>query len=450
MAVRTLVVVGRDFLRFFAMPNFVYESLTRAGQTRSGVVSAADRADAVRQLMGRGETATTIDLAQPEGKAGGTASRNGHASHRPIVEIEAKKASAFGSILMGRGNPSLSRAEMAQLMRELATALEAGLPLMQSLRTVRKQASGKAMPVILDHFIERVEAGDPLHTAARDYGRPFDDMIVGMLRAADASGKMSEVLHQLADLLERSVELRREVLGATLYPMIVATLIAASAVILITVLVPRLLGPLMEQANFRVPWPTQVLLSLAAFLSSYWIICVIAILGGAMAWRAWVNVPANRFKVDRLKLKSPLFGRLLRDVAVARFTRTLGTLVSAGLPILEALRITRNTLGNTALMDAIDQVQDQVTSGKSLADPLERSGLFPPLLVQVVNLGERSGRLESMLLHAAGAFDRNVATSVKLFTKALPPVLLIVMASLGGFVLAAILLPLLELQSMVR
>src|SRR5262249_6063810 len=161
----------------------------------------------------------------------------------PLFSLPAFKAK--------RGRPTLRRPEMANLMRELATALEAGLPLMQSLRTVRRQAHGKAMPVVLDHLIERVEAGDPLHMAARDFGPPFDDMIVGMLRAADASGKVSEVLHQLADLLERSVELRREVLGATFYPMIIATLIAGSAVVLITVLVPRLIGPLVGEVGFN-------------------------------------------------------------------------------------------------------------------------------------------------------------------------------------------------------
>lgn len=423
------------------MPTFNYQSLTRSGQTKSGNMTAQDRADAIRQLLGRGETATTIEVAQGEEKG---ASRG---YTKPVANTGLLSSL---NISLGRGRPTLRRVEMAQLMRELATALEAGLPMMQSLRTVRKQASGKAMPVILDHLIERVEAGDPLHTAARDYGPPFDDMIVGMLRAADASGKMSDVLHQLADLLERSVELRREVMGATLYPLIVAVLIAGSAIVLITVLVPRLIGPLMGEGSFKMPWPTKVLLGFAGFLGAYWIYCVVALIGAVLGWRAWVKIPANRYKFDRLKLRSPILGKLLRDVAVARFTRTLGTLISSGLPILDALRITRNTLANAALMQAIDQVQDQVTSGKSLADPLERSGLFPPLLVQVVNLGERSGRLESMLLHAATAFDRQVATSVKLFTKALPPLLLIIMASLGGFVLSAILLPLLELQNMVK
>lgn len=334
-------------------------------------------------------------------------------------------------------------------MRELATAIEAGLPLMQSLKTVRKQASGRALPVILDHLIERVEAGDPLYKAARDYGPPFDDMVLGMLRAADASGEMSTVLHQLSDLLERAVELRREVMGATFYPALIALLIGASAVVLVTVLVPRLIGPLTEGQGFQLPWPTLVVLGIAEFLSAYWLYCISAIVAIWIGWRAWIRNPENRLQFDLFKLKLPVVGRLLRDIAVARFTRTLGTLTTAGLPILESLRITQHTLVNKAMEAALEEVQDKVTSGKSLADPLERSGLFPPLLVQVVNLGERSGRLESMLLHAATAFDRQVNVSLKMFTKALPPFLLIFMASFGGFILAAILLPLLEIQSLV-
>jgi type II secretory pathway component PulF len=420
------------------MRNFRYESLNAAGQVRSGVLSANDQAEVVRQLLTRGETATRVVAVDEAG--GALAGLKGRAGPRGGAAAARKTGR--------RGRPSLSRPELANLVRELATALEAGLPLMQALRTVRRQASGKAMPVILDHLIERVEAGDPLHSAAREYGAPFTPMVIGMLRAADASGEVSEVLHQLADLLERQVELRREVLGATIYPAIVACLIVVSIVILVTVLVPRLIAPMAGQ--MELPWPTRALLGMADFFKSYWIHCALAIAVLAFAWRTWAAVPVNRLTIDRLKLRLPVMGQMLRDVAVARFTRTLGTLTSAGLPILEALRITKNTLGNTALTAAIDAVEEQVTAGKSLADPLERSGLFPPLLVQVVSLGERSGRLESMLMHAASAFDRRVNISIKLFTKALPPLLLIVMASVGGFVLAAILLPLLELQNMVR
>ncbi len=427
------------------MPSFRYQSLTAAGQTRQGVVAAASRGAAVRLLGGRGETPIVLEpvaedhVAErrpaPSGVSGnGSVAPDGTAGSKPRWRRGAR--------------PVASRSEMANLIRELATALEAGLPLMQALRTVRRQARGAAMIGILDHFITRVESGAALHVAAREYGPPFDDLVTGMLRAADASGKTTDVLHQLADLLERSVDLRREVIGATLYPMIVAGLVVASAIILVTVLVPRLIEPL--AGEMTMPLPTRILVGIADFMTAQWIYCLAAIGLTIVTWRWWVRLPGNRLRVDRLKLRAPIFGQLLRDVAVSRFTRTLGTLVSAGIPIIEALRITRDTLGNTAMMQAIDQVQDRVTSGASLADPLEQSGLFPPLLIQVVNLGERSGRLEYMLLHAAGAFDRQVNNSIKLFTRALPPVLIMIMASLGGFVLAAIMLPLLELQSVIQ
>lgn len=414
------------------MPTFQYQSLTSSGSRQSGVITASTRAEAVRTLMQRGETATSItstSQATPDATA-----------VAPATETSRSSRSVFGK-------PTLKKTEMATLIRELATALEAGLPLMQALRTIRRQASGKGAPVILDHLIERVEAGEPLYKAAFEYGRPFDDLVIGMLRASEASGRTHEVLHQLADLLERSVELRRELMSAAFYPLLVLGLILISVIILVTVLIPRLMGPLLATGNVALPLPTRIILGISTFLQSWWLVIIIAIAAIWLLWRTWIGNPQNRMKFDRFKLKIPIVGQLIRDVAVARFTHTLGTLCSAGLPILESLRITRDTLGNTAMMAAIDRVQDQVAEGKPLADPLERSKLFPPLLVQVVNLGERSGRLESMLMHAATAFDRQVNTSVKLVMKALPPILIIVMACVAGFVLAAILLPLMEMQA---
>jgi len=197
----------------------------------------------------------------------------------------------------------------------------------------------------------------------------------------------------------------------------------------------------------QLPLPTRIILDTSNFVTDWWIVCIAMIIAAAFVWKSWIKTSENRLRWDTWKLKVPVLGRLLRDVAVARFTRTMGTLSSAGLPLLECLNITRDTLVNTAMMRAIDEVQTQVTEGRPLAEPLERSGLFPPLLIQVVNLGERSGRLEKMLSHAANAFDRQVGISIKIFTKAFPPLLIIIMACLGGFVLAAILLPLLELQN---
>lgn len=418
------------------MPSFRHQSLDPTGSIVTGVIAASDRASAIRQLSTRGQRA--LSLAQVEGE-----------TPEPASQRAPQPGSfAWGSTQFSLRRRKLSRADLANFIRELATALEAGLPLMQGLRTLRQQASGTAQVQILDRLIERVESGQPLHEAMADYGPPFDEMVVGMVRAADASGRMPEVLHQLADLLERSMELRRELIGATIYPMIVATLIIASVIVLVTFILPRLMEPLLAAGSkLTLPWPTRVLLGFADFMGAWWWALILAIIGGTITWRSWISRPANRTLVHRILLRTPLIGTLLRDIAVARFTRTLGTLVSAGLQIIPALKIVRDTLGNLVLMNAIDEVTDRVSTGQSLAEPLERCGYFPPMLIQIVSIGERSGRLESMLLHAAAAFDRQVNASIGILTKALPPILLVLMACVAGFVLLAILLPLMELQS---
>lgn len=427
------------------MPTYRHQSMDSGGVVASGVLVAADRATAMRLLQAQGLLPMQLDatdadaapkISMPKRTAQGGAEAPGT---DPIAYVK-------GLFRTGTGRPSLKRTELANIIRELATAIEAGLPLLNALKTVRRQASGKAQPVILDFIIERVESGRPLHEAMEEYGPPFDNMIIGMVRASDASGRMSEVMHQLADLLDRSVELRRELVGATIYPLIVACMIGVSIIIAVTFLLPRLMAPIIGQPGVTLPFPTKVLLGFADFMYAWWWLVLILTVGGVIGFRRWVAAPKNRRKVDLMLLKAPIVGNLVRDIAVARFTRTLGTLVSAGLPILSALNIVRDTLGNTVLMDAIDGVQEKVTTGQSLAEPLEKCGFFPPLLVQIVNIGERSGRLEPMLLHAATAFDRQVNTSLKLFTKLLPPVLLVGMAMIAAFVLAAILLPLLEMQ----
>ena len=427
------------------MASWRYDGLDRGGVESSGVVVASDRASALRMVQSRGLTPLKVESDEAPNSAA-----------RAAVKKPAKsQASLTGStqitlpnwITLGPRRPTLSRSDMSNLVRELATAIEAGLPLMQALKIVRKQAPGKSQPVILDALIEKVEAGQPLYEAMKAYGAPFDDMIIGMARAADASGRMPEILHQLADLLDRAVELKRELIGATVYPMIVASLILASVTLLVTVILPQLMIPLAGQPGMVLPLPTRILLSFAWFMSNFWWLLVLMTFGAIIAARNWLQDAEHRRMKDYALLKTPLLGKLLRDVAVARFTRTLGTLVSAGLPILQSLRITKDTLGNAVLMKAIEEVEEKVTTGQSLAEPLERCGFFPPLLIQIVNIGEKSGRLESMLLHAATAFDRQVNSSIKIFTKSLPPILLVIMAIIAGFVLAGILMPLLELQS---
>ena len=427
------------------MASWRYDGLDRSGAEASGVVVASDRASALRLVQSRGLTPLKIE----SDDASITAVRP-----RAMKSTKAQDSSMGSTqitlpswMTLGPRRPTLSRSDMSNLIRELATAIEAGLPLMQALKIVRKQAPGKSQPVILDALIAKVEAGQPLYEAMKAFGAPFDDMVIGMARAADASGRMPEVLHQLADLLDRAVELKRELIGATVYPMIVAGLILASVTLLVTVILPQLMIPLAAQPGMILPLPTRILLGFAWFMSNFWWLLFIIVIGAITGVKRWLQDAEHRRMKDYALLRTPLLGKLLRDVAVARFTRTLGTLVSAGLPILQSLRITKDTLGNAVLMNAIEEVEEKVTTGQSLAEPLERCGFFPPLLIQIVNIGEKSGRLESMLLHAATAFDRQVNSSIKIFTKALPPILLVFMAIIAGFVLAGILMPLLQLQS---
>ena len=296
------------------MPTFRHQSIDRGGAVAAGTVTAADRASAMRQLQAQGMVPLQLDAeSAPAGApaAGGT-------------DLVAALRSLAGR---RQGRPTIGRTELANIVRELATAIEAGLPLLNALKTVRRQATGKAQPVILDFIIERVEAGKPLHEAMSEYGAPFDEMIVGMVRASDASGRMSEVMHQLADLLDRSVELRRELVGATIYPLIVAFMIGVSILIAVTFLLPRLMAPILGQPGVTLPFPTVVLLGFADFMGSWWWLVLVGAVASVIGFRRWIAVPANRRRVDLLLLRAPIVGPLLRDVAVARFTRTLGTLV---------------------------------------------------------------------------------------------------------------------------
>lgn len=409
------------------MAVFAYKSVADP----SGTIEAPDRAAAVRELLRRGVAPTAIEAVAGTAGVGSAAGAHGVAAKR-----------SWG------GARAMSRAEMASFIRELATALQAGLPLVQALKTIAKQGRNQRQKDMLASVIEQVEHGKSLAEAAAQWGKPFSELTVNLMRSGEAAGRLPEVLAQAADLLDRDVKLRRSLLGATLYPMILAGLVCIAVVIIVTVIVPNVLKSLPKGADL--PLPTKIVQSAAGFVSGYWWLLLLMVAGVIWGWMKIYAIPEFRMGFDRGLLKSPLLGKLLRDVAVARFTRTLGTLTSAGVPILQALKITKGTLGNKAMEVVVDEVCEQVASGRTIADPMERSGYFPPMLVQIVNLGERSGKLDEMLNQAAGAFEDKTETSVKLFTTALPPILVVGLACVVGFVVLSILLPLLQAQEALK
>ncbi len=424
------------------MPTFAYRTLSTTNGTPTATIEAPDRPAAVRELLRRGVTPSSVEAVQTNG-AGFAIGDPGRESLTAVPENDSSAALKPGSFSGVLSRSVMSRAEMASFVRELATAVQAGLPLVPALRTIARQGRNAGQRRMFARIIADVEHGRSLGDAAAAWGKPFTELTVNLIRAGEASGRLPEVLVQAANLLDRDVKLRRSILAATLYPMILGCLLVIAVIVIVTVIVPRILAPLEGRA---LPFPTRVVQGFADFFGGYWWAIIPAVLLAVLGFSRVYARPDARLSIDRSLLRIPVLGRLLRDVAVARFTRTLGTLTAAGIPVLQALRITKGTLGNRAMEGVIDDVCDQVAGGRTIAEPMEQSGHFPPMLVQIVNLGERSGRLDEMLSQAAGAFEDRTETSVKLFTTALPPILVVILACVVGFVVLAILLPLLELQ----
>lgn len=401
------------------MPTFRYQTGGSGVQT----IEASDRATALRAIIGRGETPLRLE---------------------EVSERQARAAARGGGLSLG-GKRVMSRSELASFVRELATAVNAGLPVIPALKTIRGSGRNEAQKEMLSKVIEEVEQGDSLAEAMKEVGRPFDDLVVSLVHAGEVSGRLGEVLSHAGILLDRSVKLKRSLVGALIYPLIILLLVVISVILVVTVIVPRVLTSVAGQID-TLPLPTRMVQWAAEFFGSWWWAVLLG--GGALlvlCGRAYRD-PGVRLRVDDMIVRTPVVGDLVRNVAVARFTRTLGTLVGAGLPVLTSLRITKSTLGNKALEGTVDEVIDEVSAGHTIAEPLDRSGMFPPLLVQLVAMGERTGRLDDLLMQASDAFEEQTEQAIKLFTSVLPPLLIVVLALLVGFVLLAILLPLLEMQ----
>lgn len=386
------------------------------GASKAGTIEAGDRASALRSLLARGETPASLE--EVAERTGG----GGFAFKRP----------------MGRG-------DLGAFMNELATAVNAGLPLVPALRTIRDAGRSDGQREVIDGIIDSVEEGDSLGEAVREVGKPFDDLTVALVSSGERAGRLGEVLNQCSTLLAKEAKLKRALVGALVYPFIILLLVIGAMLAVVTVIVPKVLQSVEGQLDV-LPLPTRVVQNIAMFFGGYWWLVLIGI--GLIIW-GWAQLyrqPKARMNIDRTVLKIPVVGPLVRDVAVARFTRTLGTLVGAGIPVLQALSITRATLGNKALEEAVAGVGDRVSQGRTIAEPMAKSGYFPPLLIQLVAMGERTGRLDELLLSAATAFEEKTEQGVTLLTKVLPPLLIVVLACMVGFIILAILLPLLEMQ----
>lgn len=409
------------------MPTFRYQTISGdVGGSSSGMIDAPDRTTAVRLLVEQGRTPSKVEVVE----AGARAQRHAAGEHELSIPM-------FGG--------GMSRGDIAAMISELAIAVSAGLPLVPALRTLARQGRKSKQAAIINAIIEEVEHGKTLSDAMRAQGRVFSDLLVSLVRAGEVSGRLDIVLTQAAMLLERDIKTRRTLGGALIYPAIIAGAVIVAVIVVVTVIVPRVLKAV-EGQMVRLPLPTRIVEGMAGFFGAWWWAVILGLCLAVLGFARLRRDPAARLWMDTTALRIPVAGKLLRDVAVARFTRTFGTLTGAGLPVMQALKITKATLNNKAMEAAIDEVASEVSHGSTIADPLERSGHFPPLLVQVIAMGERTGKLDEMLSQSADAMESKTEQSIKLFTAVLPPILIMLLALVVGFVILSILLPLLELQ----
>ena len=405
------------------MPHYRYNALDAGGSEVNGTVAADSRHGAIAALSGRGIYVTDLDQGDLAPKSAATALRLAWPVRRRIT-LRAKAA----------------------MLRQLATALKAGLPLLPALRVVEAQADTAAMRDLAGNLATDVQGGESLSAAMETHGRDFSRLEASMVRVGETSGMLDQVMGYLSDFAEKDLDVRERIRSAATYPLFVLGLAAVSVILVMTVVLPRMLSTI-AGAIPTLPAPTRILMALTSFLAAYWWGVLLLVVAVVAAFRWWVSRPAGRFVIDRFLLRIPVVGTALRRVAVARFARTLGTLSKSGIGILESLRVLRDTLGNEALARELDKVAAGITQGRSIAEPLRQTGQFPPLLIQVIAMGERTGRLDEMLLQTAEAYERETAAAIQRVMAIVPAVFILLLALVVGFILAAILLPVISIET---
>jgi general secretion pathway protein F len=336
--------------------------------------------------------------------------------------------------------------EVAVFTRQLATLLKAGIPLAEALGALSEQSDNKKFEVILTGVRQKVNEGSTLADTLQVHPTVFPELYTNMVRSGEAAGNLDAVLARLADFLDAQHALRSKVTSAMTYPIIMMVLGSGIMGLLMVVVVPKI-TTIFEDVGKTLPWNTSLLMFVSDTLASYW--WLILLVGGLGYWgyRRWVGKPKGRETVDRLKLRLPLLGPLTRYVAVARFSRTLATMLAAGVPVLTALEIVKRVLNNVVLEKVVEQARDAIREGESIAAPLKRSGQFPSMMVHMVAVGERSGQLETMLENVATAYERDVDGKVARLTTVLSPMLIVMMAAAVGFIVLSILQPIMDMQN---
>lgn len=338
--------------------------------------------------------------------------------------------------------------DVAVMTRQLATLVRAGIPLVESISALVEQTEKESMAKVLTAVREDLREGTAFAKTLQKHSKVFPPLYVNMVAAGEASGTLEAVLERLADFMEDQARLKGKISSALAYPVLMTIIAACLVGVLMVAVVPKVTS-IFENLGQELPWYTVLLITVSDFLAGFWWLVLLLIGGAIFGFRRWVGTEAGRLKWDTITLRLPLFGRLNLLVAVARFSRTLSTLLSSGVPLLIAMDIVKNVLGNRLLENVVTKAISSIREGESIAEPLKRSGQFPPMVTHMITVGEKTGQLEQMLENVSKAYEADVETKVATLTSLLEPLVIVVMGGMVGFIAMAILMPLVQMNQMV-
>ena len=328
--------------------------------------------------------------------------------------------------------------------RQFATMINSGLPLVQSLDILGEQTENQSLAKVLGEVLYDVESGHTLADAMGRHPKVFTELFVNMVAAGEAGGILDTILLRLATFLEQNDALVRKIKGAMIYPAVIFSVAGMAIVILLIFVIPTF-QTMFESAGIPLPLPTRIVIGMSKFLQAFWWALLIGIVASVFAIRQAYSTDGGRLFIDKLMLALPILGDLQRKAAVARFTRTLGTLVSSGVSILEGLEITAKTAGNRVIHDAVMSSRASIAGGETIAGPLKESGVFPPMVVQMINVGEQTGGLDTMLTKIADFYDDEVDAAVEALLAAMEPIMIVVLGVVVGGMIVAMYLPIFDM-----
>ena len=421
------------------MPRFNYVALDARGQEASGLLEAVSSNAAISQLRQAGYFPTSV-IEEAISSSDGREARRRAATVSRTTKSRAKK----GIVLFER--KKVKSKILMIFTRQLATLIDSGLPLLRSLNVLANQERDKVMKNTIDKLADSVQTGNTFSDALALHPKIFNNLYVNMIKAGEVGGVLELVLTRLSEFQEKAAKIKNKVLSAMVYPIIVMTMAVGIMCFLLVFIVPRFEAIFHDLLGDKpLPPVTRFVLGVSGFMKDHGLVLLGVVVAIVVIYNFIGRTRGGRLAIDVFKLRMPLFGNLNRKTAISRFARTLGTLVTSGVPILQALNITRETAGNAAIARAIARVHDSVKEGESIVQPLEASKTFPPMVVSMIDVGEETGKLPEMLLKVADVYDDEVDNAGAALTSLLEPIMIVFLAVIVGTIVLALFTPLISI-----